>query len=153
MSNPDTQLAQPHQPTRTHSRGERLGFAALGVALFACLALAAWLEPDPSGLGTHKKLGLPDCTMHSLLGIRCPGCGMTTAWTHTLNGDLTQGLQSNTAGVILCILAMIVFPWLLWLAIRGKPFARGQYSFLAVTTLLVAVGISFFEWLIRLALP
>ena len=54
---------------------ERICLAVLTAGLVAVLSIAAWLAPDPSGLGTHQQLGLPACTSVAILGIRCPACG------------------------------------------------------------------------------
>jgi hypothetical protein len=151
MIDSDTQLAQPRQSRLTYSREERIGLFALGLLLGILLLVAAWLTPDPTGQGTHTQLGLPGCTMFTVIGIRCPGCGMTTSWAHTLNGDIGNAIRANTGGLLLCLISMVASPALLWLAIRGKPFSIAWFSQIAITSFVVAISISFFEWLIRLA--
>jgi len=151
MNSSDTQFAQSYQPLRCYSRGERIGLLFLGLFLSALLTVAVWLKPNPAGLGTHTQLGLPGCTMFTLLGVRCPGCGMTTAWAHTMNGDLASAIQANVGGVLLCFLSIIAAPVLIWLAIRGKPIASPWSAQFAIASLVVAVSISFIEWMIRLA--
>ena len=151
MQNPVTQSIQPHQHSERYTRSERLGVFGLGVMLLVVLIVAFWLQPNPAGLGTHTQLGLPGCTMVTLLGIRCPGCGMTTSWAYTLKGDLTSAIRVNVGGVLLCFLAMATFPFLMWTGIRGRPFETRWFTQIAVTVLLIAIFISIVEWLIRLA--
>lgn len=150
MNNTATQLPHPHHPSGLYSRGERIGLICLGVALFALLFLAAMLKPNPSGLGTHTQLGLPGCTMFTFTGIRCPGCGMTTSWAHTMNGDFASGIRANVGGVLLCLLSVAVFPSLLWMGIRGRSLPFRWFAQVAITVLLIAMSISIVEWLIRL---
>jgi hypothetical protein len=151
MQNPVTQSIQPHQHSERYTRSERLGVFGLGVLLLVLLIVAFWLQPNPAGLGTHTQLGLPGCTMVTLLGIRCPGCGMTTSWAYALKGDLTSAIRANVGGVLLCFLAMATFPFLMWIGIRGRPFETRWFTQVAVTVLLIAIFISIVEWLIRLA--
>ena len=146
-----TQLSHPHHPSWLYSRGERIGLICLGVALFALLFVAAMLKPNPAGLGTHMQLGLPGCTMYTFSGIRCPGCGMTTSWAHTMKGDFASGIRANVGGVLLCLLSIAVFPCLLWMGICGRSLPFYWFGQVAVTVLLIAMSISIVEWIIRLA--
>ena len=63
---------RPSRPLRCHPLREepdlgrlpgstRWGLVALAVMLAAVYAVAARLEPDPKGYGTHTQLGLPPC--------------------------------------------------------------------------------------------
>jgi hypothetical protein len=95
-------------------RHERWGLSILIVALTLLLGIAAWLQPDPSGMGTHQQLGLPTCTSVSLLGIRCPACGMTTSWAWMIRGRVDRAMGCNIGGTILFLVAGISIPWLSW---------------------------------------
>jgi Protein of unknown function (DUF2752) len=146
-----TQIPHFRQSSQSLSRTDRLGLFLLGILLLALLGVASWLNPDPTGMGTHLQLGLPNCTMNAFLGIPCPGCGMTTAWAHTLNGDLAKGVECNAAGVLLCLLAAGLAPCAFVLALRGKASTYHWVSTVAITTLLAVVAISAVQWMIRLA--
>ena len=154
MENTATQTIQSRQ-SRKHSdrytQRERLGLFGLGLLLLVLLIVAAWLKPNPAGLGTHTQLGLPGCTMYTLLGIRCPGCGMTTSWAYALKGDLPSAIHANVGGVLLCFLAVAMFPSLMWISIRGRPLTSRWFTQVALSVLLIAIFISIVEWLIRLA--
>ena len=151
METSATQTIQPRQHSERYSRNERLGVFGLGVLLLILLVVASLLKPNAAGLGTHTQLGLPGCTMVTLLGIRCPGCGMTTSWAYAMKGDLESAIHANIGGVLLCFLAAATFPILLLLGIRGRPFATRWFTHVAISVLLIAIFISIIEWLIRLA--
>jgi hypothetical protein len=91
--------------------------ALLLAACAAVLGLAAWLSPDPRGLGTHQKLGTGPCGMLVMTGLPCPTCGMTTAFAHTVRGQWVRAAWSQPAGflyalatigcAIVCIITLV----------------------------------------------
>ena len=85
-----------------------LRLAAFIVALtpLTLLGVARCLQPSPQGLGTHHQLGLPPCSMRVLLGIRCPGCGMTTSWAHFTRGQWGQSIRVNPGGFLLALFSL-----------------------------------------------
>jgi len=159
--------AAPHQVTRSRiaylapvselrrggyfSSWERAALALGGGALICLLVLASNLAPDPLGTGTHRQLGLPGCSMLMMAGMRCPGCGMTTAWSHCVRGNWDAAFQANLGGTLLCILSMICSPILLALAIRGRPTPSGWFLTASLTSVAISMAIALIEWLIRLA--
>ncbi len=78
----------------------------MGAAIGALFAVAVWLVPASEGLGTHRQLGLPPCSTRVLLGVRCPMCGMTTAWSHFVRGDVIAAARSNLGGLLLAVYAI-----------------------------------------------
>lgn len=99
-------------PGTSHETGREVSsrgrfVAAMGAAvLLVPLVVACLLTPDPRGHGTHQQLGFPPCTLVALFGIRCPTCGMTTAWAALVRGRLLTGLAANVGGVLLALAAM-----------------------------------------------
>ena len=85
---------------------DRLVVAATGCVLLGMLATAIWLTPSPSGQGTHQQLGLPPCTIWAWYGFRCPSCGMTTAWSHVVRGQVLAACRANVGGALLGVVAM-----------------------------------------------
>lgn len=63
--------------------------------------VAAWLSPNPSGHGTHHRLGLPPCAVPTLYHRLCPGCGLTTSFTAIVHGDFGAAIRANLFGPIL----------------------------------------------------
>ena len=90
------------------SRRSRFLAALVGVGLLAALVLASQLQPDPRGWGTHEQLGLPPCTFLTLVGKRCPACGMTTAWGNVMHGRPLDALAANVGGTVLAVVALVV---------------------------------------------
>lgn len=77
-----------------------------GVIFSGCLgvwAVAWWLSPAGSGLGTHQQLGLPPCALLQTVGIPCPTCGMTTAFSYTVRGRLLQALRAQPFAFVLAL--------------------------------------------------
>jgi hypothetical protein len=68
------------------------------------LAVAAWLDPDPGGFGTHQQLGLGGCTLHQLTGILCPTCGMTTTFALAVHGHPWAGFLNQPFGFVLFLI-------------------------------------------------
>lgn len=120
-----------------------------GGLLVTLLAVAWWLQPDPSGLGTHHQLGLPPCSFRLFLGMRCPACGMTTSWAHVVRGQLFPALRANSGGTLLALAAAFVGPWLLASGLRGRWLVRppNEYVVLAVGGVLLLVIVT--DWLLR----
>jgi hypothetical protein len=73
------------------------------VAVVLLMLVAVRLEPNPAGLGTHQQLGLPPCTMRVIWELRCPACGMTTAWAHFVRGDWLNSARVNLGGFLLAL--------------------------------------------------
>jgi len=129
----------------------RLMLGGAGLGLVVVLAVAACLTPSPQGLGTHEQLGLPPCTFRLLFGLRCPSCGMTTSWAYALHGQPRAALAANAGGLTLCVVALLLAPYLLISAARGKwLFALPNDKVLAISALAVAL-ITLADWVFRIA--
>src|SRR5262245_11862434 len=93
---------------------------AAGGVLVALLVTASRLTPSPQGLGTHRQLGLPPCTVLDWFGIRCPSCGMTTSWAHVARGRVLAATQANAGGALLALAAAACGPWLVGSGLCGR---------------------------------
>ena len=80
---------------------DRVIGATLAVPAAVVLGTALWLEPDPSGVGTHQQLGLGGCTVLTTFGVPCPMCGMTTTFTHLAHLHVVDGVVNQPFGVVL----------------------------------------------------
>ena len=130
---------------------ERLAFASVASILLVLIGMASWLVPDPAGVGTHQQLGLPGCTMLTVFGVRCPACGMTTSWAHTLDGDLVSGIRASLSGVLMCLASLFLMLAFTCFAISGRGYLGIRLSLFLLILLGSIVSISLVEWLIRLA--
>ncbi|MBM4110160.1 MAG: DUF2752 domain-containing protein [Phycisphaerae bacterium] len=87
---------------------ERFASLVVGLVCATPVVVAAFLRPDPSGIGTHAQLGIPSCTWPTAMGITCPSCGMTTAFAHAAAGDLLASLRTQPMGFLLAVVATAV---------------------------------------------
>lgn len=99
---------------------QRLMLFTAGVILASLLITAACLPPNPLGMGTHQRLGLPPCSFVLWFSSRCPACGMTTSWAHLMRGQVLQSAQTNTGGMLLALFSLGLSPWMIVSALRGR---------------------------------
>lgn len=100
------------------------------MVLLCCLTLlivAAWLSPDSSGMGTHTQLGHPPCTWPMLLGYPCPTCGMTTAFAHTVRGELPAAFHAQPAGLVLALGTIVAAVVSLGVLMTGRVWVVNWY--------------------------
>ncbi len=128
------------------SREARWAAAIVASGFALLLGIASQLEPDPRGMGTHEQLGLSSCTFVRLWGIGCPSCGMTTSWSHVMNGDLRAAAGANVAGLVLALLALASIPWLLASAVRGRWCYLRPRASLLLTLLVMVMAIAVCDW-------
>ena len=129
----------------------RCGLLLAASALALPLWVACWLVPDPRGEGTHEQLGLPACGFRTQFGVRCPTCGMTTAWAHMVRFQISSAMRANTAGALLAALDAAGAAWLAVCVARGRwwpaPPGITALAWLVAATATVALG----DWAVRLA--
>ena len=132
--------------SRRLGAAERGSLAILAAGLIFVLGIAAWLTPNPSGLGTHQQLGLPPCTSLMVLGIRCPACGMTTSWALMIEGRIPEALAANLGGSLLFVVAFLSVPWIAWIVWTGNRRAMEQWGYFALSGSLTSMFIAFVMW-------
>lgn len=145
-------------PADERLRADRLGWfqrtamIAGGTVLISLLIVAAVLRPNPRGMGTHRQLGLPPCSMVVLAGIRCPSCGMTTSWSRVMRGNLVGAVRANSGGTLLALAAIASGPWLVvsGLAGRWKFCCPDERTLVWIGLIIIAVTL--IDWTLRLKL-
>jgi hypothetical protein len=127
----------------------------LAVGLIAIFATAVWLDPyesdgQPRRMETHRQLGLPPCTFYLLTGLPCPSCGMTTSFSFLAHGDVPNSMRANAVGTLLAAFLVIMLPWSLASAIRGRPL--GIHSLERALTIVVGAFmlLLLFRWVLVL---
>lgn len=94
----------PARPRASAGLADGLRLRVVGAAVAGpCLAVlltASLLEPRSGGLGTHRSLGLPACSILARTGYPCPSCGMTTSIAAAAHGRLGEALQAQPAGLL-----------------------------------------------------
>jgi hypothetical protein len=79
----------------------RLSCAAVAAGCLTVLAIAARLDPDARGVGTHEQLGLAPCGWLVQFGWPCMSCGMTTAFSHMAHLRPLSALAAQPMGAVL----------------------------------------------------
>jgi hypothetical protein len=128
----------------------RVALVGIAMGLAAALAVAVYLRPSERGFGTHQQLGLPPCAFRVWFGLRCPSCGMTTAWSHMVHGHPIRAVLANAGGAASCATALVCVPWLLVSGARGRWIFRppGELTLAVAATAFVAVTL--LDWALRL---
>ncbi len=86
------------------STRRRLVAVVVTLAAATILGLAAYLEPSPTGVGTHTQLpAMPTCGWLVTMDLPCPTCGMTTAFAHAANGNLLAAIGAQPLGAVLAL--------------------------------------------------
>jgi hypothetical protein len=98
----------------------RFGCALFAAVCLSILVVAAFLKPDPKGLGTHKQLGKPACGFYVCTGYPCPTCGMTTAFAHTVRGQLFQAFAVQPAGTLAALLCVAGAVGGIYITVTGR---------------------------------
>lgn len=130
----------------------RVGRAVLfawAMFLVAGFALAWSLEPDPRGFGTHRQFGLPECTFRLLFSTPCPGCGMTTSFSHFVRGEFAAAARANETALLLAILSAVMIPWSLSSAARGRLWFVDDPVQCFAGLVIILGAISVVLWVIR----
>jgi len=139
----------PRSPLRVV---DRVLLLALGGVLAAMLATAWRLTPSPRGLGTHQQLGLAPCTVEQWFGLRCPSCGMTTAWAHVVQGQVLAACRANAGGTLLAVFALGGTPWLIASGARGRWIVGRPSEWWLFAAALAIVVITLVQWAVRVSL-
>ncbi len=106
------------------SLGTRLFAAALAAAALAVLITAALIHPDPTGTGTHRQLGMPECGWLVITGYPCPTCGMTTAFSAAAHAAPFTSIKAQPFGAALALATAAFFWAALHVAVFGSMLGR-----------------------------
>jgi hypothetical protein len=128
----------------------RVALIAVALGMLAVLAVAISLRPSERGFGTHEQLGMPPCAVQLTFGIRCPSCGMTTAWSHMVRGQIVRAFAANVGGALSCIVVVICVPYFLVSGLRGRWIVRPPTDWALATMCTVFVVVTLIDWLLRL---
>lgn len=97
-------------------------FAALAVLAGLAGVFAVWLY-NPSTAGFF-----PQCPLHSLSGLSCPGCGLTRAFHAFFHGDILTALQFNLLLPVYILFFGYLFVSLLLVITRGRGLSFKIFS-------------------------
>lgn len=131
MDQPTPQSENPYDAPPTWPSLPRPRAATRVWALFwllltgGLLVIAAMLNPDPRGHGTHEQLGigkfkLAPCGMYLSTGYPCPTCGMTTAFSYTMHGNWVRAAAAQPSGFLLALACGVVAIACAWTLVTGR---------------------------------
>jgi hypothetical protein len=99
--------------TRRDARLCLLAYSVLALPLISTLATSFLVTPVD--LATGRIVLSPPCLLRTWLGVACPGCGLTRAFTALSHGELGLALRQHRFSLV----TYVVFWWgALW-AVRG----------------------------------
>lgn len=130
----------------------RRSWLLLPVGFLIVAGLSAVLKPSPSGMGTHRALGLPDCLFLHWTGIPCPGCGLTTSFVWMAHGAWQKAFEVHPLGPLLFLafgLAALLAGWEFFG--RSTPLsalARGKGMGWAYAAVTLYLGTWAFRWVL-----
>lgn len=132
-------------------RWTRLLLVLMAIGLMAVFAIAVWIEPYRSDgaartMSTHMQLGLPPCSMESLVGKPCPACGMTTAFSLLAHGDIGNSLKANWVGTLLAAFWFVLIPWGLISAYRARLLGVRNGELTATIAVGVLLTLMLLRW-------
>lgn len=129
----------------------RVLLAVWCVFLTSGFLLAASLEPDPRGFGTHQRLGFPPCTFQVYFRVPCPSCGMTTSFSHFVRGEFLSSARANLAGLALAAVCAVQVPWSLISLWQGRLWRIEHPDRISLVLIVTLCLLSLFQWGLRLA--
>jgi Protein of unknown function (DUF2752) len=103
---------------------QRLAAIAIALAGLVPLVIASTVNPNPTGIGTHTRIGLNNCTLIDRTGIPCFSCGMTTSFAHFVRLNLPASLYVQPMGTTVALAATFAFWAGLYIAVTGRPAHR-----------------------------
>jgi len=127
----------------------RLVWMMVALGGLSVLSLARWLVPDPRGFGTHEQLGLPPCGFAQLTGLRCPSCGLTTAFAYMARGLLTPALRAHALGPLLFALTCASVPLAIVASSRAWPISVTLQRLRARAVAVIIAGAALVYWVVR----
>jgi len=127
-------------------RSRRLQALGVAVTALVLLSIAYFLNPAEKGIGTHQQLGLPQCGWIFAADIPCPTCGMTTAWSHTVRGELPTAFITQPMGMLLAFVAFFVAVGGLVTACTGYSFQLLLYKFSPSRLFIFVITLAFLAW-------
>jgi hypothetical protein len=145
-------LFHRHPSRDANWRARRRYHLALLVAAGAVLLLAGALNWHGPSL-TFPGLGgpLPEvCSMRRVLGVDCPGCGLTRSFVALIHGDIGLAWRMNAAGLLFFAAIGFQLPYRAYqlrLLSRGRELLVHPAATTAIVLLLAAACL--LQWAVK----
>jgi hypothetical protein len=123
----------------------------MALGLIGVFVIAFCLDPydggQPRFSETHLQLGLPPCQFRTMTGIPCPSCGMTTSFAWLMHGRLDYSVRANAVGTLLALFCLMLIPWGLACALRGRTYLVRSLERGLLWTMVVFLSLLFIRWI------
>lgn len=134
----------------------RMNLILVALALIAVFTVGACLHPyDANNAAkqqeTHRQLGLPPCGFYAMTGLPCPSCGFTTSFSLLVHLDPVNAVRANSVGALLGTFCLLVIPWSVFSAFRGRYLLIRSAERAIITCLIGFVSLMLVRWGIVLA--
>ena len=141
----------PEELDEKYRRTMRQYHLSVLAACAAVLVVSLLLTPDPRGHGTHEHLYLPPCGLYYLTNIRCPFCGLTTSFVHTMHLELGKAFEAHPAGPPLVLIFAAQIPFRL-LLLAGKELPLIHHPNASLWAWRAVLCLAILGWLVRLVI-
>lgn len=121
QANSSGKLRRSAYAERKFSAVDHVLYGLAWISFLVIMGIAAWLKPDPSGIGTHTGLHLPPCGFYLLFHKPCPSCGMTTSFALVMHGHPIRAVRTQPAGVAVFLAAFAAWLYLPFGWKRRRP--------------------------------
>lgn len=126
---------------------QRFAAAVVACVAIAVLGLAAWLEPSPTGVGTHVGTHfLKPCPWIAQRNMPCPSCGMTTSFSWFVRGNILASLYVQPMGCALAFCTAVAFLACTYIAVTGRAAWRIARFIPVVPIIWSLVGLWLLAW-------
>jgi hypothetical protein len=142
------QPANDRHLSLTHQDRTRYLVVACLAAIILCAA--RYLQPSPTGVGTHEQLGLPPCPFLLLTGIPCLSCGLTTSFAHAARLHFYESLITQPFGLILFWLTVLSIPLSLYFIHRHISWSQMINRIKSSPALYGLIAIHLLSWIYKI---
>jgi hypothetical protein len=134
----------------------RMNLILVAIGLIAVFTVGACLHPydannDAKRQETHRQLGLPPCGFYAMTGLPCPSCGFTTSFSLLMHLDPVNAVRANSVGAMLGTYCLLVIPWSVVSAFRGRYLFIRSAERAIITSLIGFVVLMLVRWGLVLA--
>ena len=139
-----------HHPTERCVWRTRLVPIGLLFIAVPVLVMAAVLEPNRQGVGTHQKLGLPACGFYLAYRVPCITCGYTTAFCHAAHGNLAKAFAVQPAAACLAVITAAMTIIGFYSLVTGVSLAPLGRSLMCGRVLWSSFGVILGAWVYKM---
>jgi hypothetical protein len=114
----------------------------------AVVVTARVLSPDPVH-GSSAQLGMPPCGFQQFTGYRCPGCGLTTAFSYLAHLDVVGAWHVNAFGILLFLATAAFIPFAITGLVRGWSLSGALHRIHGEQLVIALSLVALAHWLVR----